>query len=362
MPPDAVIGWDLGGAHLKAARLGPDAQVEQVIQLPCPLWRGLDQLHAALDAAVSRLGPVPIHAVTMTGEMVDLFPTRDAGVRALVTEMRRRFETDDLLFFGGGSRLYSAEEALAVPERIASANWLASALVVARLRPDALLVDVGSTTSDLVVIRAGEVRPHGRDDATRLVTGELVYSGVVRTPVMAMAESVPFAGEPVVPLMAEWFAAAADVYRLTGQLPQGADQHPTADGGDRSVAASARRLARMIGRDADSAAPGRWRELAEWLAARQAQRLRSAAERVLAREPLPPEAPLVAAGVGRFLLPGLARALGREVVEFGALLPAPSDQADHASDFAPAVAVGWLAAGVADRVSARADAERPLGR
>jgi probable H4MPT-linked C1 transfer pathway protein len=162
--------------------------------------------------------------------------------------------------------------------------------------------------------------------------------------------------------MAEWFAAAADVYRITGQLPEGADQQPTADGGDRSVAASARRLARMIGRDAESADPGRWRELAEWLAAAQAQRLRSAAQRVLAREPLPPEAPVVAAGVGRFLLPALARALGRSVVEFGALLPVASDQADHVSDCAPAVAVGWLAARAAGGVSARADAERPLAR
>jgi probable H4MPT-linked C1 transfer pathway protein len=361
MPPDAVIGWDLGGAHLKAARLGPDARVEQVIQLPCALWRGLDQLHAALDAAVSRLGVARIHAVTMTGEMVDLFPTRDAGVRALVTEMRRRLESADLRIFGGSSRLYSADEALVAPDRVASANWLATALVVARLRPDALLVDVGSTTTDLVAIRAGEVRCHGRDDATRLVTGELVYSGVVRTPVMAMAERVPFGGERV-PLMAEWFAAAADVYRLTGQLPHGADQHPTADDGDKSVAASARRLARMIGRDAESAEPGQWRELAEWLAAEQAQRLRSAAERVLAREPLPPEAPVVAAGVGRVLLPALAQALGRGLVQFGALLPVASDQADHASDCAPAVAVGWLATRVAGGVSPPADAERPPGR
>ena len=343
MPPEPVIGWDLGGAHLKAARLGGDGLVEQVVQLPCALWRGLDQLHGALEAAISRLGAAPVHAVTMTGEMVDLFPTREAGVRALVTEMRRRIGPADLRVFGGSARLCSADEALTAAERVASANWLASALIASRFQPDALFVDVGSTTTDLVAIRGGEVRCRGRDDATRLVAGELVYSGVVRTPVMAMAESVPFAGERV-PLMAEWFASAADVYRLTGQLPEGADQHLTADGGDKSIAASARRLARMLGRDAESAEPERWRELAGWLAAEQARRLRSAARRVLAREPLAPDAPVVAAGVGRFLLPALARSLGREVVEFGALLPVAPGEADRASDCAPAVAVGWLAA------------------
>jgi len=356
MPSDAVIGWDLGGAHLKAARLR-DGRVDQVIQLPCALWRGLDQLHAALDQAESRLGSAPVHAVTMTGEMVDLFPTREAGVRSLIGELGRRFGRADLRIFAGEPRLCSADEAVAVPERVASANWLASALVVARLRPDALFVDVGSTTTDLVPIRAGEVRIHARDDGSRLVSGELLYRGVVRTPVMAMAQRVPFRGEQV-PLMAEWFAAAADVYRLTGQLPEGADQHPTADGADRSLAASARRLARMIGRDAESAELGRWRELAAWLGAEQSRLIRSAAEAVLAREPLPPEAPVVAAGVGRFLAPVLARGLGRRLLEFGALLPVIAGAAGRASDCAPAVAVALLGAGWPERLSRPGDAER----
>jgi probable H4MPT-linked C1 transfer pathway protein len=349
MPPDVVIGWDLGGAHLKAARLR-HGLVDQVIQVPCALWRGLDQLHAALDQAVARLGPAPLHAATMTGEMVDLFPSREVGVRSLIAELRERFGGADLRIFAGDARLRTADEALASPERVASANWLASALLVARLRPDALFVDVGSTTTDVVPIRAGEVRVQGRSDATRLVTGELVYSGVVRTPVMAMADRVPFGGEQV-PLVAEWFAAAADVYRLTGQLPDGADQHPTADNADKSVAASARRLARMLGRDAESAEHERWRELAVWLAAEQSRRIRSAAERVLAREPVAAGAPVVAAGVGRFLVPAIAGALGREVLEFGALPAVAAGLADRASDCAPAVAVAWHAADGAARVS-----------
>jgi uncharacterized hydantoinase/oxoprolinase family protein len=117
----------------------------------------------------------------------------------------------------------------------------------------------------------------------------------------------------------------------------------------------------MIGRDAESAEPERWRELAEWLAAEQARRLRAAAERVLAREPLPPEAPVVAAGVGRFLLPGLARALGRGVLDFGALLSAGREEMERASDCAPAVAVGWLAVRGAD-LSPPAGAAPPPAR
>jgi (4-(4-[2-(gamma-L-glutamylamino)ethyl]phenoxymethyl)furan-2-yl)methanamine synthase len=361
MPPEAVIGWDLGGAHLKAARLGPGRRVEAVAQLPCALWRGLAELHTALDAAVAQLGTAELHAVTMTGEMVDLFPSRAQGVRTLVEEMGDRFGADGLRIFDIGGGFCSAGEALATPLRVASANWLAAGAVVAAFEPDALFIDVGSTTTDLIPIRGGRIQARGRDDAARLASGELVYAGVVRTPVMAMAEAVSFGGVRV-PLIAEWFAAAADVYRLTGQLPEGADQHPTADGGEKSVVASARRLARMIGRDAESAEPERWRELAESLAGAEAQRVRAAAERLLADEPLPPDAPVVAAGVGRFMAVELARDLGRRVIDFGALLPAAPDQRDRVTDCAPAAAVAWLAARELETLSPRVAAGQSRGK
>ncbi len=350
MPSEGVIGWDLGGAHIKAARLGSGGRVERVAQLPCALWRGLAELHTALDLALTELGTAETHAVTMTGEMADLFPSRAEGVRTLVAEMDKRCGAGDLRFFNTSAGFCSADEAVNTPLRVASANWLASAAVVAAFEPNALFVDVGSTTTDLIPIRGGRIRVRGRDDATRLVSGELVYAGVVRTPVMAMAETVPFGGVRV-PLIAEWFAAAADVYRLTRQLPEGADQHPTADGGEKSIAGSARRLARMIGRDVESADLEHWRDLASWLAGAQAQRLQTAAERLLSDEPLPPDAPVIAAGVGRFLATDLARALGCRVVEFGALLPARADQRDRVSDCAPAAAVAWLAARKAEVVS-----------
>jgi probable H4MPT-linked C1 transfer pathway protein len=143
--------------------------------------------------------------------------------------------------------------------------------------------------------------------------------------------------------MAEHFATAADVHRLTGRLPPEADLHPAADGGAKTESGSARRLARMIGRDSGSAPLAAWRGLAAWLVEAQLRRIEDACRRVLSRAGLPEDAPLVAAGTGRFVAPELARRLGRPVVEFARLLP--DGQADPArvSDCAPAVAVAWLA-------------------
>jgi probable H4MPT-linked C1 transfer pathway protein len=358
MPPDGVIGWDLGGAHLKAARLGAGGRVERVVQRACALWRGLHQLDAALDSALPEVGDAPVHVVTMTGEMVDLFPTRAAGVACLAGEMRRRFPEAHLRFYGGPAGLVEVEAALTAPEHIASANWLATASLVAARLPDAILVDIGSTTTDLAVIRRGAARTVGRSDAERLVTGELVYTGVARTPVMALGPEVPFAGEKV-PLMAELFATSADVHRLTGRLPEGADLYPSADGGPKTPVDSARRLARMLGRDLESAPLAAWRALAEWLAGAQLDRIAGALQRLLTPEPLPAAVPIVAAGVGRFLASDLAARLGRPLVEFADLLPdGGGTWRGAASDCAPAVAVAWLAAREAGAVSPPAAAAR----
>lgn len=339
MRSEAVIGWDLGGAHLKAARLDAHGRVERVVQLACPLWQGLGELERALDAAVAALGPAPAHAVTMTGEMVDLFPTRAEGVAGLIAVMRARFQ--GLRFYGGNAGFVTADEADAAGLRLASANWCATAEFVAAGVTDALLLDVGSTTTDLVPIREGRVRARGLDDASRLEARELVYTGVVRTPVMAMAQTVTFLGRSV-PVMAELFATAADVHRLTGRLPADADRYPAADGGEKTAAGSARRLARMIGRDAETSPADAWRRLAEHLSDAQARRIEQACEVVLAREPLPAGAPVVGAGVGRFLAADLARRLERPYVEFAGLLADAGPEAGLVSDCAPAVAVAWL--------------------
>lgn len=341
MRPEAAIGWDLGGAHLKAARLGPAGAVEEVVQLPCALWRGLSELEQALDHALEIVGTAPAQAVTMTGEMVDLFPGRGEGVARLVELARRRLGDGGLRFYAAGRGLVPASAAPAEGLRLASANWLAVAEMVADRLGDGLLVDIGSTTTDIVPVRDGRVRARGADDAARLVSGELAYTGVTRTPVMALTPAVPFAGE-MVPLMAELFATTADVHRLCGRLPAEADLHPAADGGEKSETGSARRLARMVGLDADTAPLETWRALAGRLAEAQLCRIEDACVRVLSREPLPPGAPVVAAGVGRFLTTELGARLGRPVLEFSRLLPDPGPRPGRVSDCAPAVAVAWL--------------------
>jgi len=83
--------------------------------------------------------------------------------------------------------------------------------------------------------------------------------------------------------------------------------------------------------------------LADWLAAAQVRRIQDAWARLRAQAGISEEAPLVLAGVGRFLAPDLTRGSGRACSDFGCLVSIEEAERDRASDCAPAVAVAWLA-------------------
>jgi (4-(4-[2-(gamma-L-glutamylamino)ethyl]phenoxymethyl)furan-2-yl)methanamine synthase len=288
------------------------------------------------------MGGTHTHALTMSGEMADIFANRHEGVTAIVRFMRERFSTADLLVYAGADGFISPDRASDFAASIASANWRVSAEVVAQLRSAAFFIDIGSTTTDLTLIHDHRVDARGNDDFDRLACGELIYSGVVRTPLMATARQAPFAGDWI-PLMAEQFATAADVYRLTGQLPEDTDQHPAADSGEKTVEASARRLARMIGRDVQSATLPAWKRLALYFANVQLATLQAACERLLSRDLLEPDAPVIGAGIGRFVVERLAQRLSRPYQEFTDLFAASAVDKQWLAACAPAVAVAYLA-------------------
>jgi (4-(4-[2-(gamma-L-glutamylamino)ethyl]phenoxymethyl)furan-2-yl)methanamine synthase len=348
---DWIAGWDVGGAHLKAALLHGGA-LRHVTQLPCALWMGMDRLQAAWDAVAAELPAEPVrHAVTMTGEMADLFADRASGVAAIVGFFRRTLASqrpaDMLSFFAGEEGFADADEATRRPDAIASANWIATAAVCAASWRDGLLVDVGSTTTDLIPFAAGRVAAAGTTDAGRMASGELAYVGIVRTPLMALAARAPVAGHWRA-TMNEYFATTADVFRVLGELDEAADQPPAADNGAKDGDGSARRLLRMVGEDRAEAQAVR--ALARWYRSRLLDRVEKALSQVVSRSVIGESAPLIGAGAGRFLVPELATRLARPWQDIATILcPEVADPVlrARAADCAPAVAVARLAAGQA---------------
>ena len=336
-----VTGWDLGGANIKAAS-AEAGRIGQVVQIPCPILASPTKFDTAVAEAPRLLASPDLHAVTMTGELSDVFDNRAQGVAYLIELMQEVAGGVSLRIYAGAAGFLPPEVAKRRPLEVASANWHATASLVARHYNDALLVDIGTTTTDIVPVRDGKVASHGQTDAERLTEGELVYCGVVRTPVMAIAQSAPFRGRPQ-RIAAERFATMADVFRLTGELPGDADPYPAADSRGKSLEESAARLARMLGRDAGEADLAEWVALARHFADAQLAGIERAARTVTERESLPAEAPVAGAGVGRFLAAQLALRLGRPYIDFADLIETAAETRESAARCAPAVAVTLLA-------------------
>jgi probable H4MPT-linked C1 transfer pathway protein len=337
----SVIGWDIGGANLKAAR-AEGGRIVSVTQVLCTPHQGLAHLEQAIREAAQSLGAAERHAVTMTAELSDAFENRERGVVAIATIFAREIPAPDTLFYAGAQGFVAQAQALEAAYAIASANWRASAELVARAAPEALFIDMGSTTTDLVPIRTGAVAAFGVSDAERLACGELVYTGFTRGSPLAGVAQAPLAGLWS-PLAHENFASMADVRRVLGALADDADLAPTADGRAKTFEASAARLARLAGRDARDASADDWRAFADYLARAQRRLIEDAIALLRSRSALTPDAPLVGAGVGRSVVARIARDADIAYRDLADFIAATPQAKQAAADCAPAAALALLA-------------------
>ena len=127
-----TMGWDVGGAHLKATR-AENGVITRAVQIASPLWHGLETLERAFFEAETSLGQASLNAVTMTGELCDAFTTRAEGVTKLAAAMSRLLALRRVVFYAGRSGFVDVREIPGRAVEIASANWHAStALTAAR--------------------------------------------------------------------------------------------------------------------------------------------------------------------------------------------------------------------------------------
>jgi hypothetical protein len=241
-----VLGWDIGGANIKAAvvRAGPEGRAVDVVSRPFEIWRDRRALADVLRAVAAELPAADAVAVTMTAELSDAFRTKREGVGFVLDAVERVASAPVRVFTTGGA-FVDAATARARPLEAAASNWVATAALVARSVSEAILVDVGSTTTDVVPIRDGRIAALGRTDPERLLAGELVYTGVLRTNVAATVRRVPLRGGEC-PVASELFAVSGDVHVLLGALRPEDYTVPTPDGRSATAAFAAERLARVV--------------------------------------------------------------------------------------------------------------------
>jgi (4-(4-[2-(gamma-L-glutamylamino)ethyl]phenoxymethyl)furan-2-yl)methanamine synthase len=320
-----LLALDIGGANLKAAN-GLGFAVTQ----PFPLWRQPADMPAALAALIAQAPAAERIAITMTGELADCFETKAQGVESILAAVSQAAAGRQVVVYLVDGSLVPLETARQQPRLAAASNWHVLARFVVRYCPSysGLLVDVGSTTTDLIPIVGGRPAAEGACDTDRLASGELVYTGVARSPICAVVDALPWRGRQV-PVAQELFATTLDAYLILQHLEEAPNDHQTADGRPATRAAARDRLARMICADRDDFSDEDAAIAAAAVARGQLAKLGIAARGVLRRLPAAPDT-IVLSGQGEFVARGLCQRLqltGRLVSLAEQLGPAVSSAA-----------------------------------
>lgn len=350
-----IVGIDVGGANLKLACWHSRDEVVCSAQV-FELWKFPDQLARATAELISQLGGADVLAVTMTGELADCFATRREGVARILGQLSEVVPPADTHVYTVDGQWLSPAAAIADPWRVAASNWHALAHWLScwpstsQVCRNALVIDIGSTTVDIIPVVDGQIITPARTDRQRLELGQLVYTGIARTPVCALVDQFVI-DHVTIPVMAELFATVDDAYLLLGLIPESASDCHTADGRPRTIAAAHGRLARMIGEDTETLALAQASSLAEQVLTAQARQVTLAIARNLellrthraqrpSSDPLESARPcLVCTGHGAPLLDRVLAGLnsqGLQPVQLSSWL------SEAAVRSAPAAAVAWL--------------------
>ena len=333
-------GWDIGGAHLKVANVSNEGKILSIDQYATPLWKGLPVLENALLNIIKKISKEKqSHAITMTAELTDIFKNREEGVNSII-KLCHKILGKNILFYTMNYGLKKKNINMLDVNQIASANWHASATYVASFIESGLFVDVGSTTTDIIPFYKNKIHSLGVDDQTRLRFDELIYTGVVRTPIMSLTSKAIF-NNHTQNIINENFATTADIYRILGYLNEYDDLSETADGEDKSISSSIRRLARILGTDSITDNKDHWLELSKYFHEIQIEILMKAIKNVFLRLPRKKHV-IVSAGVGHFLIKIIAERLNIPCIRFSDLFDCNITSQHNSNVCAPAVAIAQL--------------------
>lgn len=355
----SVLGVDIGGANLKFANVLGDS-----LTIPFPMWTDhphlgkvlADSLCAFMQQTQREYSQL---ALTITGEMADCFPTRRQGVASILDQVQQSFPPAATKIYAVGNAWLTPAEAREHAWRVAASNWhalatwvsccdleLKSAIAGAKqvagansLVQNGLVLDIGSTTVDIIPVRNGCVATAAETDRQRLQLGQLVYTGVGRTAVASILSEVELGGVRC-PLVSEKFATSDDVYLVLGLNQEDPLDCDTADGRPRTRAHALARLARMIAEDLERLSVFDVEEIARQIFSAQAQKVNAALHRNLSHLPTPSAdlATVVISGHG----PALAREALTQIPVATRVVWLSDRLSAAAARAAPAVAVAWL--------------------
>jgi len=252
-----IIGWDIGGANIKATLM--EVQDKKAHRLKTtiqyfPIWiEGKNRLPFILKKIKTEIAgdsQIDLIGVTMTAELSDIYETKKEGVNHILDCIEEIFLEERILVLDVNAHLNTVEKAKEEYLKVASANWAGTAWMVSNYIKNGILLDIGSTTTDIIPIINGNLMARGKTDLERLATGELVYTGALRTNVATIVEKIPIGGI-MTRVSSELFALSGDIHLVLGNISQDDYKTETTDKRGKTRKEALSRLTRLVCADTD---------------------------------------------------------------------------------------------------------------
>jgi len=325
-----VLSFDIGGANTKAALISTQngkVRSGNVAVEYFPIWKEPKKLSSILLELKKRLGASKIDGlgVTMTAELSDAFQTKREGVTQILNCGKQAFPDTPFFVLNTDAHLVPFDIALREPLLVAAANWAATGWLVAQHVRDCVVVDVGSTSTSMVPIVNGHVAARGKTDLEKLVCGELVYTGSLRTNIAAIVQSIPIKNG-VANVSSELFALSADVHLILGNITEKEYTCETADGRGKSVPEASARLARVVCADIEMLSQQEIVGMANYIYKMQIKQITDGLAKVYSSLPkslTSEEIPVIVTGLGKnFLAQKAAQNINADaIIDLAALVP-----------------------------------------
>ncbi len=323
-----VLGYDIGGANTKAAFISTQngkLQDARVAVEYFPVWKEPEKLTSVLLTLKERLGANRLDGlgVTMTAELSDAYTTKREGVHHILASVRKAFSDVPIYVLNTEAKLEPLDAAEQEPLGVAAANWAATGWLVAQRVKDCVVVDVGSTSASIIPIVDGQVAAKGKTDLDKLMCGELVYTGSLRTNVAAIVHSIPVKNG-VAGVASELFALSGDVHLALGNITEKEYTCETADGRGKTLPEALARLARVVCADTEMLTQQEIVNISKYIYEKQVMQVAEGLTKVYSytQALTSSKVPVVVTGLGKdFIARKVAEKIGVDaIIDLGALM------------------------------------------
>lgn len=236
-----ILGIDIGGANTKITEL--EEKYYKIHHIYFPMWKKHKKLTELLR--VYNSGNVEKVGIVMTAELVDAYRSKREGVEDILNSVERAFPDKDIYVFDVDGNFLEIDVAKKKYIKVSASNWTATAyFVIKDICDNCILVDMGSTTTDIIPIKDGEILAE-ETDLKRLMNNQLVYVGALRTPLSFLTNTVVFRGFKT-NVSSEYFSITGDVNLILNKINPEDYTCDTPDGVPVDRKSCMRRVARVL--------------------------------------------------------------------------------------------------------------------